>query len=184
MQCVQQLYEGKLQDRVDMCKTLISMLQNKSIRGNFFSDEATFHLYRLVNKHNVKYWSEDTARATIETVMNSSKLNVWCLISKTQLIGPFYFKNGTVNWENYLSIIQNFFLPEVRRLHKVHSIIFQQDGTPSHFVIDVRQYLDHRFPPRWIGRGSSIRWSPHSSDLTPLDFFLCGHLKTLFTKLL
>ena len=59
---------------------------------------------------------------------------------------------------------------------------FQQDGAPPHFAVDVRQYLDHQFPQRWIGRGGPIRWGPRSPDLTPLDFFLWGHLKNIVYK--
>ncbi|KOC61830.1 hypothetical protein WH47_06168, partial [Habropoda laboriosa] len=31
---------------------------------------------------------------------------------------------------------------------------------------------------RWIGRGSRICWPARSPDLTPLDFFLWGHVKS------
>jgi hypothetical protein len=56
MNFVQQLYDEDLQDRVDMCKTLIPMLEDKDMQNNlFFSDEATFYLNGLVNKHNVRY---------------------------------------------------------------------------------------------------------------------------------
>jgi hypothetical protein len=34
-----------------------------------------------------------------------------------------------------------------------------------------------RFPFRWTGRAAPIAWLPRSSDLTPLDFFLCGFVK-------
>ena len=142
MRFVRQLYKEGLRDRADMCKTLILMLQNKSAQENsyyYFSDEATFYLRELVNKYNVRYWSEDNLHATTETVMNSPKLNVWCVISKTQLIGPFFFEDDTVNGENYLSILQNLFLPEVRRLHVVRPIIFEQDKAPPYFTIDIRQ---------------------------------------------
>mgnify|MGYP001047299604 CR=1 FL=1 len=183
VQFVQQLYEEDFQDRVEMCKTLISMLANHDIQENlFFSDEATFYLDGLVNKHNIRYWSESNPHATIETVMKSPKVNVWCAMSKNQLIGPFFFEDDTVNGTNYLSMLQTFFLPEVRKLHKVRSILFQQDGAPAHFAIDVRQYLDQHFPNRWIGRGGPIRWAPRSPDLTPLDFFLWGHVKNIIYK--
>ena len=182
VQFVQQLYEEDLQDRIEMCKTLIPMLQNKDIQGNFFSDEATFYLNGLVNKHNGRYWSQDNPHVTIETVMKSPKLNVWCALSKNQLVGSFFFEDDTVDGENYLLMLQNFFLPEVRKLHKVRSIIFLQDGASPHFACDVRQYLDHQFPQRWIGRGGPIRWAPHSPDLTPLDFFLWGYLKNIIYK--
>ena len=31
---------------------------------------------------------------------------------------------------------------------------------------------------RWVGRGGPISWAPRSPDLTPLDFFLWGYVKT------
>jgi hypothetical protein len=40
-------------------------------------------------------------------------------------------------------------------------------------------YLNENFIGRWIGRGSTIKWPARSPDLTPLDFFLWGHLKTV-----
>ncbi|KYQ46369.1 hypothetical protein ALC60_14791, partial [Trachymyrmex zeteki] len=39
-----------------------------------------------------------------------------------------------------------------------------------------------RFPQRWIGRRGAIEWPPRSPDLTPLDFFLWGHLKSVVYK--
>ncbi|CAF1581905.1 unnamed protein product [Rotaria sp. Silwood1] len=177
-QFVQQLFEEDLQDRVEMCKILIPMLQDNAIQGNiFFSDEAVFYLHGLVNKHNIRYWSESNPNVTIETVMKSPKINVWCAMSKYRLIGPFYFQEDTVHGKDYLSMLQDFFLPEIKRLRKVRSVIFQQDGAPAHFSADVRHYLNDQFPDRWIGRGGSIRWAPRSPDLTPLDFYLWGHLK-------
>jgi hypothetical protein len=178
VQFVQQLYEEDCQDRVEMCKTLLPMLTDQKNKKNiFFSDEATFHLNGLVNKHNVRYWSEENPHATIETVMQSPKLNVWCSMSEDKLIGPFFFDGATVNGQKYLTMLQEFFIPEVRRLRKVKSILFQQDGAPPHFSCEVRQFLDNIFPNRWIGRGGPIRWAPRSPDLTPLDFFLWGHIK-------
>jgi hypothetical protein len=34
------------------------------------------------------------------------------------------------------------------------------------------------FLDKWIGRAGSIAWPPRSPDLTSLDYFLWGHLKT------
>ncbi len=67
------------------------MLEDIKTQENvFLSDEATFHSNVLVNKHNIRYWCEYNPRANIETVMNSSKANVWCAMSKDRLIGPFF----------------------------------------------------------------------------------------------
>ncbi|MBZ5796973.1 hypothetical protein K8353_43720, partial [Burkholderia contaminans] len=39
-------------------------------------------------------------------------------------------------------------------------------------------YLDEVFPNRWIGRRGRIEWPARSPDLTPLDYFLWGYLKS------
>ncbi|KAJ4431825.1 hypothetical protein ANN_20430 [Periplaneta americana] len=56
----------------------------------------------------------------------------------------------------------------------VRQLWYQLDGAPAHFTLPVRQWLDHHFPGRWIGRGGPIAWPARSPDLTPFDFFLWG----------
>ena len=38
--------------------------------------------------------------------------------------------------------------------------------------------LNDVFPDGWIGRGGPTSWPPRSPDVTPLDFFLLGFVKT------
>ena len=42
-----------------------------------------------------------------------------------------------------------------------------------------REYLNESFRNRWLGRGGPIAWPPRSPDLTPFDYYLWGHMKTL-----
>ncbi|GBN34306.1 hypothetical protein AVEN_257911-1 [Araneus ventricosus] len=42
-----------------------------------------------------------------------------------------------------------------------------------------RSSLDAKFPRRWIGRGGPTHGTARSPDLSSLDFFLWGHLKSL-----
>ncbi|GFU71674.1 uncharacterized protein TNCV_3036141 [Trichonephila clavipes] len=53
----------------------------------------------------------------------------------------------------------------------------QHDGVPAH--IDVRTYLNVTFGARWLRSGEPAPWSPRSTDLTSLDYFLWGHLKNI-----
>ncbi|XP_060866419.1 uncharacterized protein LOC132942126 [Metopolophium dirhodum] len=53
-----------------------------------------------------------------------------------------------------------------------------QDGAPAHNAIIVRQHLNKIFPNRWICTNGVVPWPARSSDLTPLDFFVWGYLKT------
>ena len=54
----------------------------------------------------------------------------------------------------------------------------QHDGAPSHYTRHVMQHHNDTSPNRWIGRGSTINWPPRSPDLTPLDFYLRGLMKS------
>ena len=56
---------------------------------------------------------------------------------------------------------------------------FQHDGAPAHFTRNVRDWLDGVYPNRWIGRGGPISWPARSPDMTPLDFYFWGHLKSM-----
>ena len=61
-------------------------------------------------------------------------------------------------------------------------MVFQQDGALPHFAHIVRNYLNETFPGRWIWRDSPRFLAARSRDLTPLDFFTWGHIKTQVIK--
>ena len=111
------------------------------------------------------------------------KLNVWAGILGNHVIGPFFLE-GNLNGEAYLDLLENQILPYIHDVvdhdpDLLHDeLIFQQDGAPPHFVPPVRQFLNDQFPGRWIGRRGPIEWPPRSPDLSPLDFFLWGWLKS------
>jgi len=50
---------------------------------------------------------------------------------------------------------------------------------PPHFSQVVRQYPNHKFPNRWIGRGGAQNWPPLSPDLNPLDYHVWGYMKAM-----
>jgi len=56
---------------------------------------------------------------------------------------------------------------------------FQHDGAPPHYTRHVREYLNESFPNRWLGHGGPLAWAQRSPDVTPLDYYLWGHMKTL-----
>ena len=79
---------------------------------------------------------------------------------------------------------QNYAVPQIKEAGD--DLIFQQDGAPPHWAHIVRDYLNETFPNQWIGRGAGksdgkglLEWPPRLPDLTPLDFFLWGHVKQL-----
>jgi hypothetical protein len=47
------------------------------------------------------------------------------------------------------------------------------------YDICVRHWLDRQFPDHWIARHGPVEWPLRSPGLTPLDFYLWGHLKAV-----
>ena len=43
----------------------------------------------------------------------------------------------------------------------------------------MRNHLNVTYPNPWIGRGRPVPWPARSPDLTPLDYFLCGSMKSM-----
>jgi hypothetical protein len=74
------------------------------------------------------------------------------------------------------SPLQHRSVPQIEHLQP--HIILQQDGAPPHCGLQVRECLDRTYPRRWIGRDGPMPWPPRSPDITPLDFFLWGYVKS------
>ncbi|GFV13784.1 putative transposable element [Trichonephila clavipes] len=111
------------------------------------------------------------------------KLTVWCALWAGGIIGPFFFKNDkghnvTVNGDRYRTIITNFFIPESNN-HDVQELWFQQDGATCHTARATIDLLKDTFGDRLISRFGLVNWPPRSCDLTPLDYFLLGYVKSL-----
>ncbi|GFX28172.1 uncharacterized protein TNCV_424991 [Trichonephila clavipes] len=56
---------------------------------------------------------------------------------------------------------------------------FQQDGTACHTARATIDLLKDTFGDRLISRFGPLNWPPRSCDLTPLDYFLWGYVKSL-----
>ncbi|GFY30971.1 uncharacterized protein TNCV_1629441 [Trichonephila clavipes] len=149
----------------------------------FFSDEAPFWLNGYVNKQNCRIWSEANPQVYVETPLHPEKLTVWCALWAGGIIGPYFFKNdeghnGTVNGDRYRAMITNFFIPELNN-HDVQELWFQQDGATCHTARATIDLLKDMFGDRLISRFGPVNWPPRSCDLTPLDYFLWGYVKSL-----
>ncbi|CAF1445158.1 unnamed protein product [Adineta ricciae] len=179
MHSTQNLYDGDMDLRVEMAEHLIPMLEDAETGGNiFFSDESTFYISGLVNKHNCRVWAENNPYITMESAMKSAKVNVWCAMSNKEIIGLYFFGDKTVNQHNYLDMLKNYVYSIIQRKRLTNKIIFQQHGAPPHFLKEVCAWLNEKLDDRWLSRGGSISWAPRSPDLTPLDFYLWGYIKT------
>ncbi|GFV49349.1 helicase domino [Trichonephila clavipes] len=75
-------------------------------------------------------------------------------------------------------MITNFFIPELNN-HDVQELWFQQDGAPCHTARATIDLLKDTLGDRLISRFGPVNWPPRSCDLTPLDYFLWGYVKSL-----
>lgn len=151
-------------------------------RKILFSDEAHFWLNGYVNKQNCRIWSEDNPRQILETPLHPEKCTVWCALWTGGIIGPYFFKDGagrrvTVNGERYRGMIRDYFVQNLDGLD-VEEMWFQQDGATCHTSGVTIDLLKETFGERIISRNGPVNWPPRSCDLTPLDFFLWGYVKS------
>jgi hypothetical protein len=58
------------------------------------------------------------------------------------------------------------------------NIIFQQDGALPHNSHVIQNYVNENFPNRWIETYRPVEWPQRSPNLSPLDLFLWGRIKT------
>ena len=135
-----------------------------------FSDESTFYVCGKVNTHNVRIWGSTNPHMVI---CDSLKVNVWCCVMVDRIIGPFFFVEQTVNATTYKDMLELYAIPQLSDLQP--AAVFQQDGAPPHWALEVRRTLDKTFPARWIGRGGATAWPPRSPYMAPLD--LWGYVK-------
>ncbi|GFS53578.1 DDE_3 domain-containing protein [Trichonephila clavipes] len=146
-------------------------------------DEAHFWVNGYVNKQNCRIWSEANPQVYVETPLHPEKLTVCFALWAGGIIGPYFFKNDeghnvTVNGDRYRAMITNFFIPELNN-HDVQELWFQQDGATCHTARATIDLLKDTFGDRLISRFGPVNWPPRSCDLTPLDYFLWGYVKSL-----
>lgn len=150
----------------------------------WFSDEAHFHLNGAVNAQNSRVWTSELPDMVLESPLHSPKVTAWCAMTANGLIGPFFFEasNGTtvtVNKTRYVSMLERFWHaleddPEI----DTENMWFQQDGAPPHTSRIALIWLQDHLGGRVLSRKTENPWPAHSPDLTPLDFYLWGYLKS------
>ncbi|GFY01749.1 putative transposable element [Trichonephila clavipes] len=64
-------------------------------------------------------------------------------------------------------------------LVELKELWFQQDGATCHTARATIDLLKDTFGDRLISRFGPVNWPPRSCDLTPLDYFLWGYVKSL-----
>ncbi|GFW81989.1 putative DD41D transposase [Trichonephila clavipes] len=128
-------------------------------------------------------WSEANPQVYVETPLYPEKLTVWCALWAGGIIGPYFFKNDEgqnvkINGNRYRAMITNFFIPELNN-YDAQELWLKQDGATCHTARATIDLLKDTFGDRLISRFGPVNWRPRSCDLTPLDYFLWGYVKSL-----
>ena len=176
--------ELKSQDhrmRREFADWALQMLANDPNFGQkiIFTDEAHFWLNGYVNKQNCRFWDAHNPQMFEEASMHPQRLTVWCGLWHGGIIGPYFFRNEegvavNVNGEQYRKMLTEFLWPELDSID-ITEMWFQQDGATCHTRDVMLDLIKEKFG---FGR-SFVNWPPRSCDLTPLDYFLWGYLKSL-----
>jgi len=176
---VQQLEPGDPAQRMDLCHWITVHPQLLTII--LFTDEASFTRDSINNSRNAHTWSHDNPYKTSVTKFQRRFLvNIWWGLLGKKLIGPFVFDNNLTGntYEVFLRNELPGLLEDIPLMIR-SQMYFQHDGASPHYTWRVREYLNESFPNRWLGHGGPVAWPPRSSDRTPHDYYLWGHMKTL-----
>jgi len=84
-------------------------------------------------------------------------------------------EENTLTGNTNLNMLQTWLLPQLQA--DSDKFVFQQDGAPPHWKLEVRRYLNGELPQRWIVRKENYDlaihpWRPRSPDPTVCDFSL------------
>ena len=121
-----------------------------------------------INARNIRCYS---AKNPLEFVR--------CVMSRSGIIGPKFFEET-----NSTKISNNIVTGFVQELEndELQDRFSQHDGATTHTVGDNLSFLHEFFDHRVISLHSVPYYPPTSPDLTPLDYFLFGHLKNTIFK--
>lgn len=115
---IQALTDDDFDKRTFFCEVMMDKCNRNPFfsRKILFSDEATFYLNGVVNRHNYRYWSNDNPHWTVDAHTQwPKKLNVWAGILGDHIIGPYFIPN--LNSATYLELLRSKVVPAVKELY-------------------------------------------------------------------
>ena len=182
-QKVQDLLPNDHIPRINFARWCLRQLEEDEefFKRVLFTDEACFTRCGVFNTHNMHSWQQDNPHEVHRfRYQHRFSVNVWCGIVGDYLIGP-YLLPSPLNGQRYTTFLREVLpgLLENVLLGIPRNMWFQHDGAPAHSDRNACQHLHETFGNRWIGRNGPTAWPARSPDLTPMDFFLWGHIKTL-----
>lgn len=179
---VQHLLPEDFPRRRDFCTWF---LQQTQIDPNFprkvlWTDETTFTRHGIFNQHNSHIWSHENPHAVHKhNFQHQFSVNVWMGVLDSRIIGPFFLP-PRLNGQHFLEFLNTSILDFLENLplNQRAELWWQMDGCPAHIFLPVRGWLDTEFPNKWMGRFGPTAWPARSPDMTVMDFFLFGIMKS------
>ena len=172
-----QLNETDFERRMVLCSTLLAKGE-AFLRQVVWSDEAHFRLDGNVNRQNVRSWATEKPKKVVQMPLHSERVTVWAAFSCIYKVQLFFF-DSTINSERYVVLIKEHLLPYLRAHHRLRHCVYQHDWARPHVSNVALDTLTASFPAGIISqRQGLMAWPPRSPDLTPVDFFLWGYLKS------
>ena len=146
-----------------------------------FSDKGSFYLSGHVNRQNERFWGSEDPHEFVESKSFAPHVNIWLAVTTKHIVGPYFFEEDdvtvTINTARYIKMLKESFLPDLRRQrYTLRDTYFQHDNATPHTANATLDYLESKFQKEKII--SKSLWPPRSPDITPLDFFVFGFLKS------
>lgn len=97
--------------------------------------------------------------------VHDEKITVWCGVSASRIIGPYFFQDPggqsvTINGDRYRTMLIRFLMPKVRQ-YGMEDHWFQQDGATAHTASRSINLLNRYFPNRLISKKGDFDWLDH-----------------------
>lgn len=178
---VQGLQPGDFDRRIQLCEMLLLKHQedHSFFHRIIWTDESNFSRNGIFNRRNEHFWSDVNPHIVQETRHQMNfRFNVFCLMMDNRI--KFHVYDDNLDQNRYIEILRTVvedFLDDLP-LNIRHNSWYQLDGAPAHCTFRVSNELNRMFEDRWIRRLGPWEWAPRSPDLTPVDFFLWGVVKT------
>jgi len=121
---IQLLQALKLNDQVDCTNFTVDMLDRHDFLNKLcFSDEATFHVSRIVNVYKCRILGNRNPHVTCQLETDSAKMNVWCCLMHDTVIRTYFFSELTMTRASYLKMLELYALPQLPPPNKMgHSL--------------------------------------------------------------
>ena len=156
------------QEKAQCVSWFIETKSDEFLKRICFSDEATFYVSGKLNKHNVRIWGSEHPHEIRELERDSPKVNVWCGLMCTRVIGPFFFHEKTITAHVYLDLLTENVAPQLidsNQLSYSSKMVHHRTGdyvfvssSMKHFQTDGLEEMD-RFHGHLVHQ-TLLPWTP------------------------